>query len=309
MMGINFPRVLAKFHEAEQASQMLLAQQEYQTINRAIERRQESLANLSHVPGIVDVSSGRKSALPREILYDRVTKLVSRQYQNEKDIVLFHIVNFDGQEKIRIERQPDGTFQQKPTSQKDFRQVAHWQKMFSHNIESLSEKQRILLEKSPTTEEDLFVLSVTIPEPTGAAGVACLKFSLHDLLEPYKDHVIFDGNGMILNSSKDEISHKGWVQEITRKASHIIRSSQSPSLLSLHNDSTIALIPIYIGQRPTESIWMGYVPATGDTMTWVHAWRVQVLVLLSIMLCAILLLAILLANWSKRFRVMIESGV
>jgi signal transduction histidine kinase/ActR/RegA family two-component response regulator len=298
MMGLNFPRVLAKFEESDQTRQMLLVQQDYQVFNRALERRQESLANLVHIPGIVDVAAGKR-IFPVHVLHDRVAKLITNHYQDQKDVFLFHIVNTDGQEQFQLRRRPDGTLQQEDPSPGDFRQQAHWENIFQ-GLEAHESGRRIFLEKSDVHEEGLFTLSVTIPTPSGIVGVACLKFSLDHMLAPHGDHVLLAGNGVILKPFTNS-GHRVWQQEIGQNAPQNNFSTRKPGIFPLSDGSSLALFPLYIGQETNESLWMGYPLAPGDTMTWVRTWRLQVFCLLALMLCTILFIAVTLANRSKQF--------
>lgn len=298
MMGLNFPRVLDKFQESEQASQMLLVQQDFLTISIAMERRQERLSNLTHIPGVVEIAAGEKS-LPSHVILDRVSKLITNQYQDQKDVFFFHIVNIHGIEQLRLKRQPNGVLQQETTSPGDFRLKNHWQTIFQDPA-TFESGQRIVLRQSEGFKESIFTLSVTIPTSSGIVGVACLQFSLDQILSPYGDHSLMDGNGTILKPfvSKDYLE---WKQKIATNALQRIFSSQNPGLLSLPDGSSLAMLPLYIGPVKDESLWMLSPLAPSDTMTWVSTWRIQVLCLLLIMLGAILFIAVALANRSKWF--------
>ncbi len=275
---LNFPKILFKLKQSGEERQLLALQQDFRELNNLLERRRESLRNLSYIPGVFDLVTPSQSDVPYSMIRERLSGLLIQWCDAKKDITGITIMDSNGQVRLSLSRGPDGHLRLEPGNEQTFQE--HDQVFLERTEHKPSTTYSAGLHLHYPTEQKRKIphthLAVTIGyPPDDARGTAYMHINLQNFLDNYPDYFLMRGDGAYIrkprsrdiNSSPDPDE----AMEDFKDLAPLLDDPQ-PAVRQHHSLGNMALLPLLVNDKPRHSLWVGHEIARKDIKTWLKSY-------------------------------------
>jgi len=295
-VGLNMPRVLTQFKAAEENRQLMLIQRDAQKIFMNMKWKQDSLRALSFNLGAIEMVSNSSTVFPKEIIKNRIKKMLERWYQDNPEVLSIQLFDRQGVQRFSVGRREKGKLIVLPENQVTPCPSSLTALADLHQDGTVYNAGVGLSRDDKTGQCPVMYLGAALQHQDKIAGAACLALDLSPMLHHYAGSLIQYNKKTHqyapLFESDDVIAELEFPQGI---------NPVEPVLINDHNGQSRALIPFFSDGHRTENVLFVYPVQMGSTMVWVKMWRKQVVILFVLVLLATYLIAVKLSSVIDRF--------
>lgn len=290
-ISLNFPKIMMKLQQSGEERQLLALQQDFHDLNNLMQRRQESLQNLSHIPGILDLATPTENEVSTPLIRKRLSELLKRWYDSKEDINRISIIDSKGKERLSLSRNSEGHLQLDPRNSHVAEEHSniHQERVY-YNDPSTTFSTGVHLHKSagknkkiPHTHQ-----AVTIGRSPGSSkGVAIMHIDLQSFLDKYPDYFLMRGDGAYIRTpgskSVNSQPEPGEALEDFRKLEPLL-DSPKPATLSHKELGNTSLLPLVVDDHRENSLWVGHKVTREDIKEWLTSFLTVFIIILLAMI-------------------------